>query len=375
MAKLLFISLTIIFLLLLSFNYIFAQSKPKNAENLSQQLQKIIDKTIDQKRVFGAVVEVHAPNFEWRSAAGNLQPQTQYFIASTTKIYVTAIIMKLREQGKLSIDDKISKYLSTDITNQLHIYKNKDYSKDLTIKHLLAHTSGLPDYFQGKKADGKSLLEDLSQGNDKAWTFEEIIALSKTMKPDFEPDQKGKALYSDTNFQLLGKIIEVITGETIEKCMQKMLFEPLKLEKTYLYVDPTDKRPSSMYYKNKPLPIPLAMTSFKADGGIVSTAAESMIFLKAFFGGQLFPKTYLDEMYIWNDVMFPLEYGIGVMRFKLPRIFSPFKAIPEGRGHSGLSGAFSFYYPEKELFIVGTINQIDSPSLSYKLMAKLLSQF
>lgn len=375
MVKIFFISLIIIALLSVSTNYVFAQSKSKNAIALPEKLQKIMEKTIDQKRVFGAVVEIHAPNFEWRSAAGNLQVQTPYFIASTTKIYVTAMIMQLREKGKLSLDDKISKYLSDDLINQLHIYKNKDYSKSLTIKQLLAHTSGLPDYFQGKKADGESLLNDLSNGKDRAWSFEEAIALSKTMPSAFPPEQKGKALYSDTNFQLLGKIIEVITGETLETCMRKMLFEPLKLEKTYLYVDATDKRPAFMYSKGNRLVIPLSMSSFKADGGIVSTVSESMIFLKAFFSGQLFPKSYLEEMYVWNDVMFPLEYGVGLMRFKLPRIFSPFKAIPTGLGHSGLSGAFAFYYPEKELFIVGTINQIDNPSLSYKLMIKLLNQF
>lgn len=369
------ISLIIIFLLLFIFSNAFAQSIDKNSNDLSQKLQRIIEKTIDNKYVFGVVAQIQTTNEKWQGAAGNLQTQTQYFIASTTKIYVTAIIMKLREQGKLSIDDKLSKYLSKDLINDLHIYKNINHSKDLTIRQLLAHTSGLPDYFQGKKKNENSLLSDLLQGEDRAWSFEEVIALSKTMPPAFRPDENGKALYSDTNFQLLGKIIEVITGDSIAICMQKMLFEPLKLQKTYLYVNPNDNQPAVMYYKNKPLKIPMAMSSFKADGGIVSTIDESMIFLKAFFSGQLFPKTYLEEMYVWHNVMFPLEYGVGLMRFKLPRIFSPFKAIPIGLGHSGLSGAFAFYFPEKELFIVGTVNQIDKPSISYRLMVKLLSQF
>jgi CubicO group peptidase (beta-lactamase class C family) len=115
------------------------------------------------------------------------------------------------------------------------------------------------------------------------------------------------------------------------------------------------------------------MCSFGADGGIVSTAEESMIFIKAFFNGQLFPKEYINEMKIWNNIFFPLQYGVGLARFKLPRIFSAFKSYPELIGHSGLSGAFAFYCPAKEIYFTGTVNQISNPSISYKLMIKLLS--
>jgi len=117
----------------------------------------------------------------------------------------------------------------------------------------------------------------------------------------------------------------------------------------------------------------MAMTSFGPDGGIVSTANESMIFLKAFFNGKLFPKEYLDEMKDWNKIFFPLQYGIGIARFKLPRIFSPFKPVPKLIGHSGLSGAFAYYCPEKDIYLTGTVNQIHNAGLSYKLMIRILN--
>jgi hypothetical protein len=86
-----------------------------------------------------------------------------------------------------------------------------------------------------------------------------------------------------------------------------------------------------------------------------------------------FPKEDLDIIQKeWNAIFFPLQYGIGIMKFQLPRIFSPFKAMPVLIGHSGLSGSFSFYCPEKDVFLCGTINQIKKPSQSYKLMLKLL---
>jgi D-alanyl-D-alanine carboxypeptidase len=60
------------------------------------------------------------------------------------------------------------------------------------------------------------------------------------------------------------------------------------------------------------------------------------------------------------------------MRIKLPRIFSPFKEFPELIGHSGLSGAFAFYCPSRDVFLAGTVNQLSAESTSFKLMLKFL---
>ncbi|MBC8509379.1 MAG: serine hydrolase [Chloroflexi bacterium] len=128
-----------------------------------------------------------------------------------------------------------------------------------------------------------------------------------------------------------------------------------------------------MYFKENPLLIPLAMTSFGPDGGIVSTTEEMMVFIRAFFRGDLFPPDYFNEMKQWNKIFYPLEYGVGLARFKLPRLFSPFKPMPELLGHSGLSGAFAFYSPDKNVYLTGTVNQIHHPDISFKLMLQLIN--
>jgi CubicO group peptidase (beta-lactamase class C family) len=339
----------------------------------TSKFQTIINKTIDNKSVFGTVLTVAKGNDSWTGSAGNLTNEQPYFIASTTKLYVTALILKLKADGKLLLDDKISNYLSPEIMHKLHVYKDVNYSDTLTISNLLAHTSGLPDYFEDKGADGKSLLQKLQEGADQSWTFEQAVEMSKKMPPKFAPDTKGKAHYSDTNFQLLGKIIEIIYGKNIGSLMQEVIFQPLGLKQTYMYADATDKTPAVMYFKNKPLDICKAMTSFGADGGIVSTSAETMVFLKAFFNGYFFPKTYLPELYTWNSVMFPLEYGVGIMKFQLPSIFTLFRKMPAFIGHSGLSGAFAYYIPEKDVFLAGTVNQINNPGTSYKMLIQIVS--
>lgn len=339
-----------------------------------EALQAILDKAVDNKKVFGTSFCIKYRGKSWCGASGNFETSQPYFIASTTKLFVTAVIMHYRLKGLLSLDDKWTEYLDGDLIKGQNVYKGQDYSPSITISHLLAHTSGIPDYFQGKDSTGGSLEKYLMQGLDRAWVFDDAIARSKTLKALFAPGAKGKALYADTNFQLLGRIIEHISGKKIDRVFEELIIDVLGLKATYMYRDEHDERPKSLYYKSGILRIPQAMASFGPDGGIVSTSEEMMVFLEAFFGGVFFPKAYIEEMCVWNRIFFPMQSGIGIHRFKLLRLFDPIGSIPEFIGHSGLSGALAYYAPAKDLFVTGTVNQVAYPDTSFRLMIKLIQQ-
>jgi CubicO group peptidase (beta-lactamase class C family) len=339
-----------------------------------KSFQTVLDKTVDGKKVFGTSFAFKKDTLIWQGASGNLSIEQSYFIASTTKLFTTAIILKLRAEGMLSLDDKIGNYIDKSIISGLHIYEGKDYSHELTIKHLLSHTSGLPDYFQGRGTSGKSLENEITEGYDQFWTFEQAIERTKKMTPLFAPGTKGKANYSDANFQLLGKIIETITHKSYSESCKEFIIQPLGLTKTYLYQDSTDKTPKTLYYKSNELNIPKAMTSFGADGGIVSTSTDMLIFIEAFFTDKLFPLTYIEELQEWNKIFFPMKSGIGIHLFKLPWIFNPTGSVPYFIGHSGLSGALAYYSPKEKIFLVGTVNQVAHPDISFKTMIKLTRQ-
>lgn len=334
-------------------------------------LQKILDQTVDQKKIFGTSFAIKKDGFTWYGASGNLSIDHPYFIASTTKLFTASIILHLKSEGKLKLEDKISKYLDLSIMNGLHFYKGKDYSDEITIKHLLAHTSGLADYFQGKGSNGRSLEDEIKNGNDQFWTFEQAIERTKSIKPLFIPGTKDKAHYSDTNFQLLGKIIEVITNKSFSAICDLSIIKPLNLLKTYLFRDTADKTPKTLYYKSKELSIPNAMVSFGPDGGIVSTSSDMLIFIEAFFTGKLFPKENINDLQKWNNIFFPMKSGIGIHMFKLPWIFNPLGTVPYFIGHSGLSGALAYYSPKENIYVVGTVNQVAHPDISFKTMIKL----
>ncbi|TVX92381.1 serine hydrolase domain-containing protein [Paenibacillus agilis] len=330
-------------------------------------LDDLVAQAIQKKHIYGAVicVEKGDGSLSLVSGAGNIQAETPYFIASITKMYVTAVLLKLRSKGQLQLEDKISRYLSQEIMNKLHVQDGVDYSNDITIKHLLSNTSGIPTYFTSE------FVSELISGKDQAWSLDKTLDVIKSKKPSFKPGQKGKAHYSDPNFHLLGTIVENITGQSIHEVFQAFIFDELQLAKTYVFEDVNDVRPVPIYYKKQPLYLPHYISSIASEGGIVSTAQDSMLFLKAFFNGRLFPKTDLAELTSqWNLLFGPglFYYGIGICKQPIA-MFNWKKGIV---GHWGQSGAFAFYHEETDLYFTGTVNQYTGHSVAARMMMKVI---
>jgi D-alanyl-D-alanine carboxypeptidase len=352
----------------------------ENKQNSSNQLvndslaiacQGILNKAIDNKKIQGVSVAISHNEKKWIGAAGNLSSNQQFFIASSTKLFTSALIFQLCQESKLTLNTPLVDLLQADILKNLNFYQGIDYSSKIQIHHLLSHTSGIPDYFQDKNNKGKSLELELMAGNDRKWSPLEAIEMSKKINPHFIPGTKGKAHYSDTNFQLLGLVIEAITKQRYSECLQERIITPLQLKNTYLYQEEQDLTPAPLYYNSDKLLIPKAMTSFGADGGIVSTAEELLQFIEAFFSGKIFSTPPISELTKWNPIFFPFQAGLGIQRFRLPWFFDPFRSMPEWIGHSGLSGTVAFYAPKQNLYIAGTVNQVAHPDSSFRLMIKL----
>jgi D-alanyl-D-alanine carboxypeptidase len=339
-----------------------------------QALQTILEKAVDRKKVFGTSFCIKYQGDLWSGQSGNFTYDQPYFIASTTKLFVSAIFLQFHSKGILSLEDKIGKFLDKQTMQGLHYYNGKDYAGEITLKNLLAHTSGIPDYFQNKGPQGISLETELKSGKDQSWTFAEAVERSKKMKPMFIPGTKGKAHYSDTNFQLLGKIMENLTQRSVAENFDELIIHPLGLQQTYLYSSTEDQLPKNIFFKDSELPIPGAMSSFGADGGVVSTSEEMMMFIESFFNGEFFPASVIKGLKVWNSIFYPVKSGIGIHRFRLPWLFNPTGVIPELIGHSGLSGAMAYANPEKQLYITGTVNQIAYPETSFRLAIRLIQK-
>jgi D-alanyl-D-alanine carboxypeptidase len=319
---------------------------------------------------------LESPSRGWSWGWASPGSPQQYFIASTTKLFVSAIVMQLRHEGLVDLDAPAADCLEPSVMAGIHVLGGVDYSDRITVRELLAHTSGIADYFEQKRADGGTQIRD-ALARDFAWSFEDVLRVTKEqMTPRFAPSTYGKAFYSDTNYQLLGALIESVTDGSFEDAVRQRVIGPLALAATYPFTKETIGRydeVAAMLNGAERVVIPQAMASVRSDGGIVSTAEDCVVFLKAFMNGGLFPAEYLDEMQAcWNRIFPPLRYGAGIMLFALPRYYSPLRPIPAMVGHSGASGAVLYYVPELDLYVSGTVNQIKKRSLSYNLMSRLV---
>jgi CubicO group peptidase (beta-lactamase class C family) len=348
----------------------------KSITTLESKLTRLLEQYDARQDTNGVRFALASPKRGWRwewSSPGSIE---QYFIASTTKLYVNALVMQLQAERQLELDASAARYLDPSIMTGIHVLRGVDSGGRITIRELLSHTSGIADYFEQRQRDGSTQIGKALQA-DCAWTFDDVLRITKDeLTPRFAASTPGKAFYSDTNYQLLGALIEAVTGVSYEDALRQRILEPLALPGTYPFTQADVECYDSvagMLYGHKRVAIPKAMASVRADGGIVSTASDGLTFLEAFMTGRLFPGAYLTEMQSqWHAIFPPLQYGIGLMRFALPRYYTLFKAVPPMIGHSGASGAVLFYVPALDLYVSGTVNQVKQRSLSYNLLTRLV---
>src|SRR5690606_27190172 len=121
---------------------------------------------------------------------------------------------------------------------------------------------------------------------------------------------------------------------------------------------------------------PVFLSQYWASSGmdIISNAEDLMKVLKKIFEGYFYPLEKLEELEKWNSIFFPFQYGIGIQKFYTPRIFSPFKPVPDLIGHCGSTGTAAFYVPEKKIYITGAINQTERPQLLFQTILKIIQK-
>jgi D-alanyl-D-alanine carboxypeptidase len=362
------------------------------------RLDGLLHELAAQKQVKHAVLAVEKldGSFRWAGATGEANPDgtpmeigTPYCIASVTKLYIAATIVQLAEGGQVALDSPIAAYLPQSLIGGIHRLNGVDYTEKITVRHLLGHMSGLPDYLEDTPKGGKSLFEHIL-AEDRSYTTEEAMAIVReTLRPHFAPQpldaKRHRIRYSDTNYQLLIAIIEAVRAQPIHQAFGEMIYAPLGLKQTFHpgVGNGPEPRSATIWNGEKPLEFPLALRSFR---DLVSTVDDLLGFMRGLVQGKLFrqPQTLHTMMGNWNTFGFtlnlnspkwPMRYGLGMMRFQIPRLFSPFRAVPAVVGHTGATGSWLFYCPELELVYCGTVDQIAAGAAPFGLTPKLLRVF
>jgi D-alanyl-D-alanine carboxypeptidase len=238
-------------------------------------------------------------------------PTDNYRVGSITKMFTSTIVLTLVDEGKVDLDAPASQYIT-----------RVEVPTDATVRQLLNHTSGIFNY-----TDLPAFEEMIGSSTVTDWTPEEIIALI-----DGQPSGDiGDFSYSNTNYILLGILIEEITGQPYADVLSERIFEPLGLKDTYLAGYQEGTAPVGAYEK---APggwseitwdyTPVAQLAWSA-GAIVSNAPDLATFATALFGGDLISAASLAEM---TDTK-PEDYGLGLMsNSSTPGIYGHEGGIP-----------------------------------------------
>lgn len=367
-----------------------------------EKFDSLVQNLLSKKNIKHAIAAVASgdDSIQLISAAGitdengtPMEKNTPFFIASITKLFISVTVMKLYEDGKVSPGDSISKHLPENLAHSIHKLNGVDYSSRITVQHLLSHSSGLPDWIEDCPKGGKSFVEKIEIEEDRLITIDEVVNIVReNLSPHFPPQQLNskhiKVRYSDTNFHLLMAIIENVTGKPLSEVFNELIYSPLELNNTFHPEQISNKnflKPALVWNEDKPLSKPLLIQSFR---DLYSTADDLLKFMKALVQGKLFKQqSTLQMMQHWNrfglpkdkaslrQPGWPIEYGFGMMRFKLPRWLTPLKTIPELVGHTGSTGSWLFYCPEKDFYFCGTVDQVTAGAVPFRFVPKLLHTF
>ena len=319
-------------------------------------LRRTLDEWRERSGAAAAVLAVDSPRASWSGGSGTLRPvdaaavtvRDRFRVASITKLFVATVLLQLVEERRVDLDDSLADYVP-----------DFPRAEQITLRHLLTHTAGVPDYTQ-VEGFGRQLL----QNRDRVWTPAEVLALAARHDPEFEPGD-GYA-YSNTDFVLVGEVIRAVTGSSWARQVRVRILEPLGLRHTYVAgTDAAASQPAVVpgyfdvdgdgFQENVETggPWPAQETAEGAAGAMVSTAADLVTFGDALFRGRLLDERTLAAMTA-EGPHHPRNsnYGLGLEIQRRDYRTTTW-------GHGGFLPGFRStlrYLPEHDVLVVALVN-------------------
>lgn len=358
---------------LLSTVVVCGQTAVANTTALKTALQLKLDEWHNTSSFPGATLGVVLENGESfglavgvsdRDTRTAMRPTDRMPAGSVGKTFAAATALQLIKEGKIGLDDKIEKYLGREPW-----FARLPNAKDITIRQLMNHTSGLVRYeFK------EQFTKDLTANPEKIWKPAELVAYLFDEKPKFEA---GKGWdYSDTNYIVLGMIIEKVTGKKFYYEANKRLLKPLKLTGTIPQDGPRLKGvvqgyagPNNRFGGTDTM---IANGRFVINpqfewtgGGYASTAQDLARWAKMLYEGKAFSPDFLPQ--VVDGISAPMlgretKYGLGVIIRKAP--------VGTSYGHSGFFPGYMtdmMYFPDHKVAVAIQVNTSVSRNLGKPL--------
>ncbi len=374
-----------VLLLFACLNLALAQrAKPNDAieaSGLKGELQTVLeDEVAVASSIPGQLLHVQAPKLglDASFAAGlfdresrrKLDPHHLFRIASVTKTFTAAVILRLYEDGKLKLDDSIRQHLPKPYIELLD--KGEYATGAITIRHLLHHTSGIYDYAADERY-GEAVFADPQH----RWTrLEQVQAAVKWGTPQFDPGTGFH--YSDTGYILLGEIIEQVSKMDLAKAYRMLLdFKKLGLDETYfesLEPAPAGAKELSHPYQGDEDTVKFDPSfDLYGGGGLVSSVEDLAQFYRLLLQGKVFRKDSTLKIMLTvpqtNTNAEARSYAMGLYRKRI--------GADVCWGHTGFWGTAVFHCPASDVTIARHWNQAETGEdfNSNKLFQQLAEKF
>ena len=322
---------------------------------LDDKLRTVLDDGIKKHKTRGVSAAIVFPDGRcWTGASGisheavPMQSDMVFAIGSVTKNFVAALTLQLVEEGVLSLDDPISD----------HLPPLPHVDGSITIRQLLNHTSGLYMFW-----DNDALWEALKADRTKVWTPEEVLAYIK--EPYFKPGEGWR--YSNTNYLLMGMILEKVTGSTLSREFRTRFWGNLGIEGYLSIQEQIPAHQAHVFGDNFQFGAVERDLTFEprashdsigfGSSGLFMTAEDLARWSHALFGGQVLRSASMTEMLEFVEfrpVANMRSYGLGVQQYT-KAFASGEQAIGHGRGNIG-SATYMVYLPEHRVSVVVMVN-------------------
>ncbi|MFA7380060.1 MAG: serine hydrolase domain-containing protein [Bacteroidia bacterium] len=267
-------------------------------------------------------------------------------VASNTKMLTAVIILQLMEEGKLSLNDKISDYLQEPWVDSLNIQNGILLGGFVRIIDLLKHNSGISDYVD------ENFIINTEFSPNKAYTFEQLMRYAiYNGESHFIPGTPGKYNYSSTNYTLLGLIIERVTGDKYENVLRNRILNPANMKNSFLHSYEAVIPPLSNGYYGTNNIADDNLSWVWATGGLASHSFDMTRFLSYLLEGKFFKKTSTLQLMLNfssdSEEEYGYQYGLGIMKFNFGNGFNPIGHIGSLHGYTSAC----YYLPEHHSYM------------------------
>lgn len=319
--------------------------RPISPDALAAQLDTHLAKVARRRARRGLPapqVRIEAPGFDYRSGDG-----PPFHAASTGKLVTAALVAQQISAGRLTFTTPVDDVLPASETAGLFT------APGATVEQLLGHTSGAADYFGDPVARGPRFVPQLLAAPDHFWHPAELLAFSRErQRPVAEPGVRFH--YSDTGYVLLGRVLEEVTGQPLERLARDRVLDPLGMAGSAFWLrEPGPEHIAPLWLGGVEASGFRSLSCDWAGGGIVSTLDDL-----ARLGGALTDGTLVAPG-LWDRMAQPrnrfragIHYCLGVMQLRFEGFMPLLRGLPRPVGHLGVLGTHLFVDPDRGTSVV-----------------------